>query len=79
MVYIVTLKECSENECEYFGWRYKNEHNIAFIFKSRKLLSACFPYGLDAEIKNDKGNIVYLKLAEYKLHCASRDIKEFPP
>lgn len=78
MIYIVTLEECSENECEYFGWKYKNEHKISFIFKNQKLLSTCFTYGIDTEIENGTGNIVYLKITECKPCCAAKDIKNFP-
>ena len=83
MVYSITFEECNSDEYDMVAFR-KENNEIDYIYKNKILISACFPYGLDSEIKLGRGEIVYLKIVkceecsiaeELENHRAEWDIK----
>lgn len=61
-VYKVELEETSELYSSYVGYFDYKENNVIFVFSNRLQLSCCFPYGLDAELEENKGRVVYLRV-----------------
>lgn len=61
-IYKVELEETSELYSSYVGYLDYKENNVIFVFSNRLQLSCCFPYGLDAELAENKGRVVYLRV-----------------
>lgn len=76
MVYSVTLEECSSKDnYDMMAWKSKQNNEINYIYKNRNLISACFPYGVDNEIRRGRGEIVYLKIIECKECSIAKDLE----
>lgn len=75
-IYNITLMECAEGRHDMVAWQETDSTDIDFIFKNKMLLTTCFPYGVDAEIKRDRGRIVYLKIIDQTYLCKAKDLKE---
>lgn len=61
-VFALTLEETTESEHELIGWKDHRTQKLSPIFRNRALLSVYFPYGLEAAIAANQGQIVYLKI-----------------
>lgn len=75
MVYSITFEECNIDEYDMVAWKRKEDGKIDYIYKSKTHISVCFPYGLDSEIKLGRGEIVYLKIVEYKECSIARELE----
>lgn len=75
MVYSITLEECSSKDnYDMMAWKSKRNNEIDYIHKNKNLISVCFTYGVDKEIKLGRGEIVYLKIIECKECSIAKDL-----
>lgn len=52
----------NENEQEYWGWYDFEQKEFTMIYPNYKLLSVCFPYGIQIEEKNNRGKAYRLEI-----------------
>lgn len=61
-VYALEFSECTEKECDMYGWWSNDDGKVILIYPSLQVLSVCFPYGIDSEVQRGIGRIVPLKV-----------------
>lgn len=74
IVYDITLEECPESEHDMVAWRVSGKTDIDFVFKTKLLLSVCFPYGLKAAVDAGQGEVVWLKITDKKICSKAKDL-----
>lgn len=54
---------------------YENDGKIKYIVKTLLMLSTCFQYGLEKELKKNGGRVVYLKTTEIKECSIAKELQ----
>lgn len=61
-VFQVELKECGMINSNLVGYLELETNKIRFIFNNITQLGCCFPYGLETELKLERGRVIYLRV-----------------
>lgn len=62
---IVRVRVTEAADGPYWGWEYtETPGELEFIWINRAALDMCFPYGVDAAVKNGRGRVVRLVIEE---------------
>lgn len=59
-IYKIELEECENGQ--YWAYQDKGKDDINMIHPHVKAFGICFPYGLESELKRDRGRVVRLKV-----------------
>lgn len=62
-----------DDEGDFYGWHYSDHPDngsfagqVSMIYRRAFLVEMCFPYGLEAEVKRGRGNLVRLRVEEIR-------------